>query len=124
MARVPPVPALRLDAAIGDLLAQHAQPAARVELEAMQAAVSDPDLPAPGLDPPTLRGALLDWIMPRLDEPGILRLERRRDLLERLAASFEAAGPDPLAQGGLLTVRHELKGLELLRGNRDSLIGG
>lgn len=118
MAGVPSPLALRLDEAVGELLAAPIARVDRVELEVLQAVLAPPPAaPRAGLDPPSLSRALLDYLMPRLTDPGVLRLERRRELLGALAA-----GGDPVSRHEVL--RQELRGLALLRGNRDSLIEG
>lgn len=122
MAGIDGSPSIRLDAAINRALAGAVDPASRAELHRVQHAVALREVAAEGLDPPSLTGALFAYLMPRLANPSVLRLERRRLLLDRIAARC-AGDPDPVASGSLLALRHELANLALLRGNRDSLIG-
>lgn len=114
---------LRLDAALETLLAQPLEGVARTELEAFRDALARRAGAAPTLDPPGLVGVIFDAIMPRLPDPGLLRLGRRRRLLHSLAARLEALPGSPeAARGDLLAVRRELRALALLHHNRDSLI--
>ena len=113
---------IRLDAAVDRALVSTVDPAHRAALERVQGAIASREVAAEGLDPPSLTGALFAYLMPRLASPSVLRLERRRVLLERTAARC-ADGADPVTLGTLLAVRHELANLALLCGNRDSLIG-
>ena len=115
---------IRLDAAIERLLLEPIEPSARVELEHVRGAVQSRLAPE-GLDPPSLAGELFAYIMPRITDPGILRLERRRAVMERVAARCSAEpDPDPVVRGGLLALRRELQALASLRANRDRLVGG
>lgn len=113
---------VRLDAAVGRVLADPIDAANRAEMERVQGAIAAREVAAEGLDPPSLTGALFAYLMPRLANPSVLRLERRQLLLDRIAARC-AGDSDPVALGTLLALRHELANLALLRGNRDSLIG-
>ena len=116
---------LRLDAAVETLLLEPVDSATRTELERVRTAAQARDVAPEGLDPPSLVGEVFTYIMPRIADPGVLRLERRRLLLERLAARCAAeAEPDPVTRGGLVALRGELHGLASLRGNLDSLIEG
>lgn len=90
--------------------------------ERLQAAIASREVAADGLDPPSLTGALFAYLMPRLASPSVLRLERRRLLLDRIAARCCGDG-DIVALGSVRALRDELAKLALLRGNRDSLIG-
>lgn len=113
---------IRLDAAVDRALVGTADPANRAELERVRHAIAAREVAPEGLDPPSLAGALFAYLMPRLANPSVLRLERRRLLLDRIAARC-ADESDPVLLGSLLALRHELANLALLRGNRDSLIG-
>lgn len=113
---------IRLDAAVDRVLTDPIDPANRAEMERVQDAIAFREVAAEGLDPPSLTGALFTYLMPRLANPSVLRLERRRLLLDRIAARCTGES-DPVALGSLLALRHELANLALLRGNRDSLIG-
>ncbi len=113
---------IRLDAAVGRALAGTADPATRAELARVQHAIASREVAPEGLDPPSLTGAMFAYLMPRLANPSVLRLERRRLLLDRIAARCTGES-DPVALGSLMALRHELGNLALLRGNRDSLIG-
>lgn len=116
---------LRLDAAVERLLLEPVDPATRTELERVRGAMQARGVSADGLDPPSLVGEVFAYIMPRITDPGVLRLERRRALLERAAAFYAAdPDPDPAVLGGLIALRHELQSLAMLRGNRDSLVEG
>ena len=116
---------LRLDAAVERVLLEPVDAATRAELERVRAAVQAREVSPEGLDPPSLVGEVFAYIMPRVADPGVLRLERRRLLLERLAARCAAeAESDPVTRGGLVALRGELHGLASLRGNLDSLIEG
>ncbi len=135
MSRVAAPPPVRLDVAVGRALIEPVDPATRAELKALQAAMADREVAPEGIDPPSLVGEVFTFIMPRLSNPGVLRLERRRLLLDRLEARASAHssgshGPsargeaDSLLAGGLMALRHELENLALLRRRRDSLIEG
>ena len=116
---------VRLDAAVERLLLEPVDAATRAELERVRTAVQARDVAPEGLDPPSLVGEVFAYIMPRIADPSILRLERRRALLERVVARCAAeAEPDPVTRGGLVALRRELQGLAALRGNRDSLVEG
>lgn len=120
-----PAGGLRLDAAVERLLLEPVDAATRVELERVRSAVQARDVAPEGLDPPSLVGEVFAYVMPRITDPGVLRLERRRSLLERVAARCAAAPePDPATRGGLVALRRELRALATLRGNRDSLVEG
>lgn len=112
----------RLNVAVNRVLADPIDAANRAELQRVQDAIVSREVVAEGLDPPSLTGALFAYLMPRLANPSVLRLERRRLLLDRIAARC-AGDSDPVGLGTLLALRHELANLALLRGNRDSLIG-
>ena len=115
---------LRLDAAVDRLLVEPVDPVTRSELQGLQAHLRrTPDEAA--LDPPGLVAAVMSAIMPRISHPAVLRLDRRQKVLERLEARAAAGGQtDPLLAGALVTLRHELQNLSLLRRHRDRLIGG
>ena len=122
MAGIEPSSGVRLDVAAARALAAVPDPANRVALERLQAAIASREVAAEGLDPPSLTGALFAYLMPRLASPSVLRLERRRLLLDRIAARCGGNG-DVVALDGVRALRDELANLALLRGNRDSLIG-
>ena len=116
---------LRLDAAVERLLLEPVDPATRGALERVRAAVQAREVTPEGLDPPSLVGEVFAYIMPRIADPGVLRLERRRTLLERMAARCAGdADSNPAVRDGLAALRRELQALGTLRGNRDSLIEG
>ncbi len=135
MSRVAAPPPVRLDVAVDRALVEPVDAATRAELTTLQAAMAGREVAPEGIDPPSLVGEVFTFIMPRLTHPGVLRLERRRLLLDRLEArasahSSGARSPgagreqDGLLAGGLMALRHELQNLALLRGRRDSLIEG
>ncbi len=124
MTRIPSEPPVRLDVAVGRALVEPIDAATRAELRSLQTAMQSKEVAPEGIDPPGLVGEVFTFIMPRLSNPGVLRLERRRLLLERLEARANARSHNPLVPGGLMALRHELQNLTLLRQNRDSLIGG
>ena len=140
MSRIASQPPVRLDVAVGRAMVQPVDPATRAELESLQAAMLGREVAPEGIDPPSLVGEVFTFIMPRVSNPGVLRLERRRLLLERLearasardqdggAAGGDAPGDDApgdnLLAGGLMALRNELQNLVLLRRSRDSLIEG
>ena len=113
---------VRLDTAVGRVLAEPVDPATAIEMARVQQAVASREVMLEGLDPPSLTGALFTYMMPRLANHSVLRLERRRLLLDRIAARC-TGDADPVVLGSLLALRHELANLALLRSNRDSLIG-
>ncbi len=122
MAGIEPFSDVRLDVAVNRVLVGTADPASRVELERLRGAMASREVVAEGLDPPSLTGALFAYLMPRLASPSVLRLERRRLLLDRIAARCRDDS-DVVALGSLQALRDEIANLALLRGNRDSLIG-
>ena len=125
MAGVAAPDGLRLDAAVEHLLLEPVDAATRIELERVRKAVQARGVAPEGLDPPSLVGEVFAYIMPRIADPGVLRLERRRTLLERMAARCAAdSEPSPVTRGGLIALRRELQALAMLRGNRDSLVEG
>ncbi len=125
MSRITSEPPVRLDAAVARTLLEPVDAATRAELKASQAVIRSKAAEAEAIDPPNLVGEVFAYIMPSLTNPGVLRLERRRLLLDRLEARANARGrDDALAAGGLMALRHELANLTLLRRNRDSLIEG
>ena len=118
-------PAIRLDAAVTATMAQKVSNETRVELDRLRSAFVERDLVPNQLDPPTLTQALFTFIMPHLRSVSVLRLDRRRRLLARLMRRLERDFPDDAAASvGVRALRHELNSLNLLRGNRDSLIEG
>ena len=125
MSRITSEPPVRLDAAVARTLLEPVDAATHAELKASQAVIQSKAAEAEAIDPPNLVGEVFAYIMPSLTNPGVLRLERRRLLLDRLEARANARGrDDALAAGGLMALRHELANLTLLRRNRDSLIEG
>lgn len=130
MSRIAATPPVRLDVAVRQALIEPVDPATGAELVALQAAMAGREVAPEGIDPPSLVGEVFTFIMPRLSNPGVLRLERRRLLLDRLEARASARGPnaqgqdDSLLAGGLMALRNELQNLSLLRRRRDSLIEG
>ncbi len=111
------VPSLRLDAAARELLARSIDNVTRVELELFEDALETMGVKAEGLDPTSLTASVFAFIMPRLNDPGVLRLDRRRALLQRLLA-------DRGLRGGAAALRRELRGIDQLRRSRDSLVEG
>ena len=128
MSRIPSNPSdgpVRLDVAVGRALVEPVDAATRAELGPLQAMIRSRDVAPEGLDPPSLVGEVFTFIMPHLSNPGVLRFERRRLLLERLEARASAgSNGSPLVPGALIALRHELANLRLLQQNRDSLVGG
>ena len=125
MSRIPSQLSVRLDVAVDRALVEPIDAATRAELQSLQAVLQGKKVDPEGIDPPSLVSEVFTFIMPRLSNPGVLRLERRRLRLERLEARANAHSHDnPLVSGGLMALRHELQNLTLLRQNRDSLIGG
>ncbi len=110
--------AMRLDAATRSLVAQPLDRATRIELEQFNDILDALGIKPDGLDPPSLAAAVLTFVMPRLSDPGILRLDRRRAILNRILDAERGTRP------GQLAVRHELRNIEMLRRNRDSLVEG
>jgi len=111
------VPSLRLDAAARELLARRIDTATQVELASFADAMDAMGLRSGGLDPASLTAAVFAFIMPRLSNPAVLRLDRRRALIQRMLA-------DGNLKGGAAALRQELRGIDQLRGSRDSLVGG
>lgn len=125
MSKVLSQPSIRLDVAVGQVLVEPVDPATRAELKSLQAVMLSKEIAPEGIDPPNLVSKVFTFIMPRLSNPGVLRLERRRLLLDRLEARASARGQgNALTSGGLVALRHELQNLALLQRNRDSLIEG
>ncbi len=124
MSRVTPESLVRLDVAVARTLLEPVDAATRAELKTSQAVMQNKGV-APDIDPPSLVSEVFATIIPSLTHPGVLRLERRRLLLDRLEARASARSHDnALAAGGLMALRYELANLTLLRRNRDSLIEG
>ena len=116
---------IRLDVAVARTLLEPVDAANRAELKASQAVMQSKGVVPEPIDPPSLVSEVFATIIPSLTNPGVLRLERRRLLLDRLEARVSARShDDALAAGGLMALRHELASLMLLRRNRDSLIEG
>lgn len=117
---------IRLDVAVDRLLAvEPTNLVVRAELRSfpiqLRRGVGGEEL----LDPPSLVDAVFSAIMPRITHPGVLRLDRRQKVLERLEAHAAAgAKDDPVLAGSLRTMRQELRNLSLLRRHRDRLIEG
>ena len=109
---------MRLDAAARELMTQRIDPVTRVELEQFQDVLKTLGVEPEGLDPPSLVAAVLTFVMPHLSDPGVLRLDRRRAVLARILTSERAA------RSGGLALRHELRNIDMLRRNRDSLVEG
>ena len=125
MSRITSQPLVKLDVAVARTLLEPVDAATRADLQASQALMRGKNLDAETIDPTGLVGEVFTLIMPSLTNPGVLRLERRRLLLDRLEARASARShDDPLAAGMLMALRHELANLMLLRRNRDSLIEG
>ena len=123
MSKIPSEPMMRLDAAVERALIEPVDPATRIELEKLQSVMREQEVTPEGIDPPSLVGEIFTYVMPRLSNPGVLRLERRRLLLERLEARAGARDPGvPLVPGAGTALRHELQNLTLLQRSRDSLI--
>ena len=108
----------RLDAAARDLMTQPLDSVTRLELEKFQDVLSALGVQPEGLDPPSLTAAVLAFIMPRLSDPGVLKLDRRRSVLNRILGSNTAA------RAGSLALMHELRSIDTLRHNTNSLVGG
>lgn len=124
MSRIPNN-SLRLDAAVSKVLVEPVSAPERVELQGLQATFRGNGVTEEGLDPPSLVGAVFGALMPRVTYPGVLRLERRLKILERLEARAATGGSDdPVLAGSLRTLRHELQNLSLLHRHRDRLIEG
>lgn len=123
--RVESGPTLRLDKAIERNIADAPDAPTAVEMQGFQAVISGRDVRPEGIDPPGVIGALFTHIMPRISNPSILQLDRRQTLLQRLEARAVSRGDSaPVVPGGLESVRLELRNIEQLRRQRDSLIGG
>jgi hypothetical protein len=75
-------------------------------------------------EPGNLRSKLISFVMPRLRHPDVLQAEHHRSLLERLVASLSAAPADNVVGDAALELRRELRRLELLRQQRNSLVEG
>ena len=112
---------LRLDGAVARLRAEPLDRLSRTTVDRVHEALAVRPGGDRSLDPPGLRGALLDFAMPVISDPGILRDETAlallRDLAERLP---DAAGSD--GAGSILRV--ELDRLARLRVDRNGLVGG
>ena len=108
----------RLDAAARDLMSRPLDPVTRVELESFQEVLSALGVQPEGLDPPSLTAAVLAFVMPRLSDPGVLKLDRRRSLLNRILSSNAAQ------RAGSLALMHEVRSIDTLRHNTNSLVGG
>ncbi len=125
MSRITSQPSVKLDVAVARTLLEPVDAATRADLQTSQALMQGKNLDAETIDPAGLVSEVFALIMPSLTNPGVLRLERRRLLLDRLEARASARShDDPLAAGRLMALRHELANLTLLRRNRDSLIEG
>gem|GEM_PF-4254310 len=125
MSKIDSYPTLRLDKAIESMLVDAPDTVTAVEMRGFQNAISERDAREEGIDPPGIVGALFAHIMPRISNPSILQMERRQALLRRLEAATAMRGDGaPVVPGGLDSLRMELRNIELLRQQRDSLIGG
>lgn len=125
MSRIPPQSTVRLDRAIEQAVADAPDAIAKQDFVEFQAAMAARNISTEGIDPPTMVDALFTHLMPYLRSPSILTADQRRTLLTRLEARTRARGDfAPVVPGGSEALRLELHNLELLRRNRDSLIGG
>lgn len=123
----PPSPGIRLDAAIEQALSSPVvDGVTRVSLKELQGALTRGER-EPGEDigePESLRSKLISFVMPRLRHPEVLQAERHRSLLEKLVASLETAPDRNVVGDAALELRRELRRLELLRQQRNSLVEG
>jgi hypothetical protein len=116
---------VRLDAAIEQALgASSVDGVTRVSLTELQGALSGGrgrrgEEPAA---PENLQERLMSFVMPRLRHPEVLQAERHRSLLERLVADLSEGSDGRVVREGALELRRELKRLEFLRQQRNSLV--
>lgn len=119
--------ALPLDLAIEAALAsKDVDAVTRISLNEMRASIAeaDPRAMLASLYNRNLAQGLLSFVMPRLRHPEVLRAENHDALLERLADIFSARAENSAARAGVFALQQELRRLNLLRRNRNSLIEG
>lgn len=121
-------PPIRLDTAIEQTLNSPAvDGVTRVSLTALQGALgggSRKRQEAQSEERENLQTEMMSFVMPRLRHPDVLQAERHRSLLERLVAGLSTAPEGNVVSDATLELRRELRRLELLRLQRNSLVEG
>lgn len=98
----------------------------RVQLSRARHAIAEAGGPGAvsGFDGPNLSHALFRFVMPRLRHPAVLRADRHRSLLERLADGLAGVPDDGIAEAGARAIHRELHRLAIVRTARNALVEG
>lgn len=120
------LPGIPVDAAIeAALAAPGVDPVTRIHLDEARGSLAarrsdDRD----GAEDRNLADTLFTFVMPRLQHPEVLGIERQRVILEQLAEELGAEGGDRIVREGALAVYRELRRIALLRQHCSSLVEG